>query len=430
MNKNKHLTLDERYTIMHSLDDRLSFKAIGRILDKDCTTISKEVKGHIVFEKKGAPYRPFNDCIHRIGCHVNYHLCTDCHSRRNCSFCGKCTSVCEHYEKEVCPLLSQPPYVCNGCPQKHTCTLEKRLYDAHKAHKEYTEVKSESRSGFNITEEELSSLNSVISPLLKQGQSLHHIMVNNADRISICERTAYIYVGNSLFDARNLDMPRTVRFRPRKKKSVSLKVDKKCRIGRTYEDYQKFMSENPSLQVVQLDSVEGIKGGSVLLTVHFALQLFQLAFLRESNTSQSVIDIFNDLYDKLGPELYRKLFPVLLADNGTEFSNPEALEFDKDGKRRSYVFYCNPSAPGQKGSCEVNHEFIRRIIPKKKDIGKYSQEQICLMMNHINSYARPELGDKTPYTMFKFYYGNKALNLLGSSRIKPNDIVLSPLLLK
>lgn len=255
-------------------------------------------------------------------------------------------------------------------------------------------------------------------------------MLNNADLINICERTAYIYVGNSLFDARNLDMPRTVRFRPRRKKSVPLKVDKKCRIGRTYEDYQRFMADNPSLQVVQLDSVEGVKGGSVLLTVHFVLQIFQLAFLRESNTSQSVIDIFNDLYDRLGAELYRKLFPVLLADNGTEFSNPEALEFDKDGNRRSYVFYCDPSAPGQKGSCEVNHEFIRRIIPKGKDISKYSQKQINLMMNHINSYARPELGDKTPYTMFKFYYGSKALNLLNASRIKPNDIVLSPQLLK
>lgn len=429
MNKNKHLTLDDRYTIMHSLEKRLSFKAIGRILEKDCTTISKEVRGHIFFEKKGAPYRPFNDCTHRKSCRINYHLCKDCHTSRACSFCGKCTRICEHYEKETCPLLSRPPYVCNGCHQKHTCTLEKHIYDAHKAHLEYTEVKSESRSGFNITEAELSLLNSVVSPLLKQGQSLHHIMVNNADRISICERTAYIYVGNSLFDARNLDMPRTVRFRPRKKKSVPLKVDKKCRIGRTYDDYQKFMAENPSCQVVQLDSVEGIKGGSVLLTIHFVLQIFQLAFLRESNSSKSVTDIFNSLYDRLGPELYRKLFPVLLADNGTEFSNPEALEFDKDGNRRSYVFYCNPSAPGQKGSCEVNHEFIRRIIPKGKDISRYSQEQINLMMNHINSYARPELGDKTPFAMFRFYYGSKALNLLSASEIKPNDIILSPKLL-
>ncbi len=43
----------------------MSFKAIGKQILKDCTTVSKEVKSHIVFEKKGAPYKPFNDCLNR-----------------------------------------------------------------------------------------------------------------------------------------------------------------------------------------------------------------------------------------------------------------------------------------------------------------------------------------------------------------------------
>lgn len=430
MNKNKHLTLDDRYTIQHSLEERMSFKSIGSLLGKDCTTIAKEIKGHMVFEKKGAPCRPFNDCIHRRNCTVNYHLCSPCNNNRHCSTCGKCTSVCERYEKEICTLLSKPPYVCNGCPQKHNCTLEKHMYNAHKAHMEYIEIRSESRSGFNLTEDELRQLNSVISPLLKNGQSLHHIMVNNADSISCCEKTAYVYINNNLFDARNIDMPRVVRFRPRKKKSVEPKVDKKCRIGRTYDDFKEFQKINPSLPVVELDSVEGVKGGPVLLTVHFVLPKLQLAFYRESNTSQSVIDIFNQLYESLGPDTYRKLFPVLLADNGTEFSNPEALEFDKNGNRRSYVFYCNPSSPGQKGACENNHEFIRRVIPKGVDMSKYSQDKIDLMMNHINSYSRPELGDKSPYAMFEFYYSKRILDLLGVQLISSNDIVLKPELLK
>ena len=118
------------------------------------------------------------------------------------------------------------------------------------------------------------------------------------------------------------------------------------------------------------------------------------------------------------------------TDNGTEFSNPEALEFGPDGERRSWVFYCNPSAPNQKGACENNHEFIRRVIPKGKDIGKYSQEQINLMMNHINSYSRPELGNKPPYAMLAFHYGKRLLKKLGFERIQPNDIILKPSLLR
>lgn len=52
MNKNKHLILDERYVIEHSLNENMSFKAIGKQILKDCTTVSKEVKSHIVFERK------------------------------------------------------------------------------------------------------------------------------------------------------------------------------------------------------------------------------------------------------------------------------------------------------------------------------------------------------------------------------------------
>lgn len=431
MNKNKHLKLDDRYQIAHGLNDQLSFKAIALKLGKDCTTISKEVRGHMVFEKKGAPYRPFNDCISRSHCIHSGDVCEVCQRSRklSCRSCSECTRHCPDYCKEECPLLLKPPYVCNGCFKRNECTLEKHLYDALKAQKEYEAVRSESRSGFNLTEEERLNLDSVISPLLENGQSLHHIIANNQDRISCCVKTAYAYANCGLFHARNVDMPRKVRFRPRKAKSVELKVDKACRIGRTYEDFKKFREDHPHLPVVQLDSVEGVKGGAVLLTIHFVLPKLQLAFLREANDSKSVTDIFNKLYEILGPDIYRKLFPILLADNGTEFSDPRALEFDKDGNRRSYVFYCNPSAPNQKGACEVNHEFIRRIIPKGTDMGNYSDRQIRLMMDHINSYGRPELADRSPYDMFAFYYGNEVLELLGVTKISPNEIILTPKLL-
>ena len=53
------------------------------------------------------------------------------------------------------------------------------------------------------------------------------------------------------------------------------------------------------------------------------------------------------------------LFKVCLADNGTEFSNPRAIEYDRQGNLRTHIFYCDPSSPYQKGSAERNHEFIR-----------------------------------------------------------------------
>ena len=110
------------------------------------------------------------------------------------------------------------------------------------------------------------------------------------------------------------------------------------------------------MHYAEMDSVVSSGGGKVLLTLIFPDCSFMLAFLRDRNTSQSVIDIFNHLYGLLGPDDFKKLFPVILTDNGSEFSNPRALEFVPDGSRRTSIFYCNPYSACQKPLVENNHE--------------------------------------------------------------------------
>lgn len=285
MNKQKHLTLDSRIIIETQLNSRNSFKAIARLLGKDCTTISKEIKNHICFEKTGALGKAFNDCklSHFQQCQTNK-VCKVCDLRTNrpCWTCGRCIHSCIFYEKFICPKLSKPPYVCNGCTQRSKCTLEKHYYKASYAQKEYELVRSESRSGFALSEAELKQIDDIVSPLLKKGQSLHHIALHHADELMKCERTLYSYINNGMFTARNIDMPRTIRMRPRKSLPKILKVDKSCRIGRDWKCFQDYCKEHPDLPVRQMDSVEGIKGGSVLLTIHFVEQQLQLAFLRST----------------------------------------------------------------------------------------------------------------------------------------------------
>ena len=222
----------------------------------------------------------------------------------------------------------------------------------------------------------------------------------------------------------NIDLPRKVRYSARRV-ACHLKVDKACRIGRTYEDFKGYLLEYPDLAITQLDSVEGKKGSKVLLTIHFVKAEFMLAFLRDHNDSQSVIDIFERLYFELRPDRFCSLFKVCLADNGTEFSNPKAIEYDRQGNLRSRIFYCDPSAPYQKGSAERNHEFIRCFLPKGTDFAPYSQEDICLMMDHINSYSRESLGNKCPYDVFSFLYEQEILDLLGCHKVPPQDVTLN-----
>ena len=219
-------------------------------------------------------------------------------------------------------------------------------------------------------------------------------------------------------------MPRKVRYAKRKKKK-EFKVDKACRIGRTYQDFLAFCAEHPDLPVTQMDSVEGTRGGKVLLTIHFVKAECMLAYLRDSNDSQSVIDIFDKLYLELRPDIFTTLMPVLLGDNGSEFSNPKALEFDRQENRRTRVFYCDASAPYQKGSAERNHEFIRMFLPKGTSLDEYTQEDISIMMDHINSYSRPGLGNKCPYEMMEFLYEEKIIQLLGMKRIPPDEVTLN-----
>ena len=423
----KHLSLEDRNLIAQRLNEGRSFKAIASELGKNCTSISREVRNHLSFKKVGSPGRNFNACKHRFSCKKSY-ICKECTHKRFTSFCKNCkhcNSVCSEFEAEICQKLFAPPYVCNGCTKRNTsCTLEKRLYLPLDAWKEYREVLSETRSGISLSEQEISHLDEVISPLLKKKQSLHHICVHHSDSIMVSESTLYRFVDYNLFSARNIDMPRKVRYAKRKKKK-DFKVDKGCRIGRTYQDFLNFLEQNPELPITQIDSVEGTKGGKVLLTIHFVNAECMLAFLRDSNDSQSVIDIFEKLYLELRPDIFITLMPVLLGDNGSEFSNPKALEFDRQENRRTHVFYCDASAPHQKGSAERNHEFIRMFLPKGTPLDNYAQEDISLMMDHINSYSRPGLGNKCPYEMMEFLYGKEIVQLLGMKRIPPDEVTLN-----
>ena len=399
-------------------------------LGRDVSTISKEIKKHTLIKRTGGYGRPYNDCKTRRTCERKLicpkHGCP----YKKCSFCSECQSICSNYEKELCSRLLTSPYVCNGCENIQKCTLEKRMYSAIDAHQNYKLTLRELRQGLCVSEKDIKALDKVISPLLKKGHSIHHICASNPDEIMFSERTIYNYMDMGLFSAKNIDMPRKVRFRPRKSSHDNLKLDRACRKGRTYEDYLSYLEKHPNTSVVQMDSVIGEVGGKLLLTIHFVKAEFMLAFIRERNTAASITAVFETLYDKLGHENFAKLFPVILCDNGSEFSNPTAIEVDSEGVIRTNIFYCNPSSPYQKGAVENNHEFIRRIIPKGKSMNRLTQEKVNLMMSHINSYKRENLGDKSPSEVFRFFYGQDIFNALGLTEVPANDILLKPGLLR
>jgi IS30 family transposase len=241
--------------------------------------------------------------------------------------------------------LSKAPYVCNGCDKRLKCTLEKSIYKAVTAEEEAKLLLRESRSGISLDEDEIQRIDDIVTSLVQQGQSIHHICSSNTDSIMCNERTIYHYVDDRVLTAKNIDLPRKVRYRPRKKAKTRLKVDKTCVIDRSYKDFLALMENMEPSAVVQMDTVIGRVGGKVLLTLSFVNSTFMLAYLRDANTSKSVTDTFQMLWEVLGKESFKELFPVILTDNGSEFSDPVAIEFgsevsrsDEENSRRTHLF--------------------------------------------------------------------------------------------
>ena len=442
--KKPRLTEEERLRIENGLRTRKSIYAIAKELDRPARTVMREITAHAQASDKGAVFRVSNRCVHRMDCQRR-RICAHClyDGNRRCSLCRECNSHCDMFVEDFCARLSAPPYVCNGCPKERKCVLRKRFYIHGAAQKEYGTLLSEARRGANITEAEVLKFDATLYRLTEQGQSIHAVMANHADLFSIHEKTVYRYVNGGLLHTKRHNLPRACSLKPRKAKSVEHKVDSACRIGRTYEDYLAFIAAHPGLPVTEMDTVEGVKGGKVLLTLMFMPYGFMAAFLLDEKTSANVTAVFALLRSRLAEafgedgilDVFSGLFPVILTDNGTEFSNPSAIEADVAGNRLTRVFFCHANAAWQKAHVERNHVIARLVLPKGSayfeptSFDSLTQDDVDTVMSNVNGYVRASLKDKTPYAIFTAAFGEKVAQILGVRKVDPDDIVLKPALL-
>ncbi|SEU28742.1 Transposase and inactivated derivatives, IS30 family [Lacrimispora sphenoides] len=428
----KHLTLSLRILIEKGLIDGKSFVEIARITEKSPSTISKEVVKHRTFCRKVDQKRVI-PCNNRSGCTIRF-LCGNSCSNI-CKICrepGKqCTDYCSKYVPKECERVKKPPYVCNGCNKNGSCLMQKAYYTAQYAQDEYFNVLVSSRDGINQDAADIAFLDQLISPLLKKGQFIAHIYANHGSEIPCSRVTLYKYIDMGLFTARNIDMRKKVRYKPRKTPTRVSFAAREFRIGHTYEDYQKYMKKHPNVPVVELDTVIGKSGDEqVLLTIFFRNCSLMLIILLKDKTPNCVIETFDRLTEALGIDVFQKLFPVILTDNGTEFQNRVRMECDPNGEIRTKVFYCNPNAAWQKGMIEKNHEYIRLVIPKGYSMDSYAQENITKLMNHINSEARDSLNGCTPFKLSLMLLDHKLHDALHLKEIAPDEVTLRPELIK
>lgn len=208
---------------------------------------------------------------------------------------------------------------------------------------------------------------------------------------------------------KNIDLRRKTRYKKRGKGyQPSLgSANIKFRQGRTYTDFKYAMKvKYVEDEVVGMDTIKGVgEQRRRLLTMIFRKNNVMPLSLTPSGKAESVKRVFNYLESGLGIEVFRRLFPAILTDNGSELKKADELELTTDEDDfliyRTSPYYCNPMVSWQKGCIEKNHGFIRYAIPKKKSLNFYNQDNTARLMNHINSVKRPGPGSKSPYELAK-----------------------------
>lgn len=433
MSNYNRITFKERVRIEAGIYARKSFSQIARELGRSTSSIIREVKQNRIVVT--SPYTYGTGCILAGNC-KRRNLCgeeEDCPFL--CRFCSKhkCAEYCSVWAPPNCKETAKPPFVCDACTEKRkkSCKFNKYYYMADKAEANAKRTRSESRKGIRLSKKELRMLDEILSPLILQGQPLSHICNTHREEIKVSERSIYNYIEAGELSICNLDLRRKVKYRRRRKKPGEIKCNRlSYRQGRTYEDFQRYMEEHPDTPVVEMDTIRGkATKEQVVLTIMFNKTSVMLMFLIEDETMAPVIEVFDMLTKKLGIRRFRKLFPVILTDNGANFKNALALEYTKSGSPRTKIYYCDPQASWQKPHVERNHEFIRYVIPKGKSFKEYTQEDMTLIANHINSTIRPGLGYKSPYDLVETEEMKKLLEILNMSPVAADEVCLSPKLL-
>ena len=428
----KHMNQEDRVIIEKGLDSSRTLSSIATELCKDPTTIAKEIKKHRIFQEHNSYNEPAVRCALARDCHRK-HVCNNVlFCQKECKRCSRCHNFCKDFIPfdYHCPKTDKAPYVCNACPKRSGCRLDKYYYRAVRAQREYKTLLVESRTGINVTEDELALIDATVSPLVAQGQSIYMILQNHPE-IRQCEKTLYNYVNSGVLSIGNLDLPKKVKYKPRKAHASEID-DAGIFEGRTYKDYGDYMKEHPDTRITEMDTVVGPDGShKVLLTMHFCSSGFMMAFLLDSKEASGVERVFDEINRAIGTFLFCKTMPLILTDRGGEFRHADALECGIDNVLRTSIFYCDPMASWQKPHCEKNHEYIRKICPQSSaTFDRLTQTDVNLMMSHINSACRESLANLTPFALAKLMLPAELLSFFGLEEIPADEVILTPALLK
>jgi IS30 family transposase len=256
-------------------------------------------------------------------------------------------------------------------------------------------------------------------------QELHAMLRDNGTPVGLT--TVYRTLHKGYLSVSAIDFPRGVKFKPRRTRRSEY-IPRAVKVGRTYADFLAFVLENNMHSWVEMDTVIGRVGGKVILTIHFTFCNFMAGILLENKTASEMAAKIGSLKQRFVAKGLRfgDILPLLLTDNGGEFSDVFTIENGSDGLRESHLFFCDPMQSCQKPRVEKNHTLFRDIVPKGQSFDNFTQDTVNLVFSHVNSVKRKSLNGVTPFELFCFTYSEEIASVLGIYPIPADLVIQSP----
>ena len=431
---NKNLTELEMGNIDFYLNEGKCPAEIGNLLEKDPSGIRKEIKKYSSFF---GSQRKCSNCLNKDNCYEKY-LCDKLIDRVKCSkckYCIKAVKYCPNYKTDInCELLKKNHHVCNGCELILKCDKVKIKYHAETAIKKHNIVQRVSRIDTKL-DSFPQEFKDYISDRIKNGISPDVVLNTLPDKYKmykVATSTLYDWIDKGLLGCCNLDLRNKVSRVRFDTNTVQRNTIKGHQLnGRSIEDLTQEERDNRPLGFVELDTVEGIKGGELLFTIMIPCFSLMLAYKIPHKTPEEVGKILDRLEEKLDSYFY-VIFRKGIPDNGGEFTDFKILEksIHNTLNKRMEVHYTHTYASYEKPHVENNHILLRWLIKKGFDITLLSADDILDIINRLNNYPRPKKGYKTPLQLLEDELGDGLLLLLDLHHIPIEQLNMKYMIIK
>lgn len=116
-----------------------------------------------------------------------------------------------------------------------------------------------------------------------------------------------------------------------------------------------------------------------------------------NKSGESVAKALDRIERQMGVVKFRKTFKTITTDNGSEFRNWKIIEKSYTGskKARTNQYFADAYCSWQRGTNENINKMIRRFLPKGTSFKNLTQEEVKRIEKWINNYPRKILNFKT-----------------------------------